>query len=234
MPSSKPAGAAEAARRSGGDGQHTARRAAEIARLLAEAYPGARPHLDYRSPFELLVATILAAQCTDEMVNRVTPALFRRWPDAAALAAAAPGDLEQVIRSTGFYRNKAKSLLGMARGLVEEFGGTVPRGVEELTRLPGVGRKTANVVAGHCFGVPAIIVDTHVKRLAGRLGLSGQSDPDRIEGDLAALIPERQRTTFSQTLNEHGRQVCTARQPACGCCLLASLCPYPAGSGGRP
>jgi endonuclease-3 len=216
MPSSEPAKAAEM------------RRAKQIARLLAEEYPRARPHLEYRSPFQLLVATILAAQCTDEMVNKVTPELFRRWPDPAALAAAPQEQLEQVIRSTGFYRNKTRSLLGMAAALVRGFGGRLPRTVEELTELPGVGRKTANVVAGHCFGVPAIIVDTHVKRLAGRLGLSAHSDPDKIERDLDALIPEALRTSFSQALNEHGRRVCTARKPACGRCLIARLCPYPA------
>jgi endonuclease-3 len=204
-----------------------AARAAEIARVLGAQYPNARPHLDYRNPFELLAATILAAQCTDERVNKVTPEVFRRWPGAAALAVAPQEELEALIRSTGFYRNKAKSLLGMARGLVEMFGGIFPRTVEELTRLPGVGRKTANVVAGHCFGVPAIIVDTHVKRVAGRLGLSAYADPDKIEGDLVALLPEGQHTAFSQVLNEHGRQVCTARKPACGRCVIARLCPYP-------
>jgi endonuclease-3 len=157
----------------------------------------------------------------------VTPEVFRRWPGAAARAVAPQEELEALIRSTGFYRNKAKSLLGMARGLVEMFGGIFPRTVEELTRLPGVGRKTANVVAGHCFGVPAIIVDTHVKRVAGRLGLSAYADPDKIEGDLVALLPEGQHTAFSQVLNEHGRQVCTARKPACGRCVIARLCPYP-------
>jgi len=228
MPSSRAAGAAEPGAAARAD---EARRAAQIARLLSGAYPHARPHLDYRGPFQLLVATILAAQCTDEMVNKVTPELFRRWPDAGALAAAAAEELEAVIRSTGFYRNKARSLLGMARALVAEFGGRVPRSVEELTRLPGVGRKTANVVAGHCFGAPAIIVDTHVKRLAGRLGLSAQSDPDKIERDLARLLPADRHTLFSQALNEHGRQVCSARKPACERCIIARLCPYPAGGG---
>lgn len=208
-----------------------ARRAAEIARILGTQYPNLRPHLDYRSPFELLVATILAAQCTDEAVNKVTPELFRRWPDASALAAADPGELEEVIHSTGFYRNKARSLLGMARGLVEQFSGKLPRKVDELTRLPGVGRKTANVIAAHCFGVPAIIVDTHVKRLAGRLELSAHTDPDKIEVELAALLPAAQHTGFSQALNEHGRRVCTARKPSCGQCLIARLCPYPARAG---
>jgi endonuclease-3 len=202
-------------------------RAAEIARVLGAEYPNARPRLDYRNPFELLAATILAAQCTDETVNKVTPELFRRWPDAAALAAAPQEELEALIHSTGFYRNKAKSLLGMARGLVQRFDGTPPRTVEELTELPGVGRKTANVVAAHCFGAPAIIVDTHVKRLAGRLALSAHGDPDKIESDLAQIVPEAQRTGFSQALNEHGRQVCSARKPACGRCVIARLCPYP-------
>jgi len=238
MPSSKGARSGSADGPDGSDradrrpGAAELRRAGEIARLLAAEYPRARPHLEHRGAFQLLVATILAAQCTDEMVNKVTPELFRRWPEAGALAAAPQEELEGVIRSTGFYRNKAKSLLGMARGLVGDFGGQVPRSVEELTRLPGVGRKTANVVAGHCFGAPVIIVDTHVKRLAGRLQLSTQSDPDKIESDLAQIVPERQRTAFSQALNEHGRQVCAARKPACQGCVIARLCPYPTAATG--
>ena len=202
-------------------------RAAEILRILAAEYPDARPHLDYRSPFELLVATILAAQCTDEMVNKVTPELFRRYPDPRSLAAADRAELEGLVKSTGFYRNKAGSLLAMAKGLVEGFGGRMPRSVEELTELPGVGRKTANVVAGNCFGVPAIIVDTHFKRLSGRLGLSAESNPDRIERDLWDVVPEGDRTRFSGVINEHGRRVCAARKPRCPECRIAHLCPFP-------
>ena len=207
-------------------------RAAEILRVLAAEYPDARPHLDFRNAFELLTATILAAQCTDEMVNKVTPELFRRYPHPARLAAADPETLEGLIKSTGFYRNKAKSLLAMARGMVERFGGRMPRTVEELVELPGVGRKTANVVAGNCFGVPAIIVDTHFKRLAGRLGLSEESDPDKIERDLWAVVPESDRTRFSLVINEHGRRVCVARKPRCPECKIAELCPFPEKTGG--
>ncbi|MBN1838277.1 MAG: endonuclease III [Spirochaetales bacterium] len=202
-------------------------RALEILRILSAEYPDAKPHLDYRSPFELLTATILAAQCTDEMVNKVTPELFRRYPDPASLAAADPTALEALIRSTGFYRNKARSLLAMAGTLVERFGGRMPQSVEELTELPGVGRKTANVVAANCFGVPAIIVDTHLKRLAGRLELSGESDPDKIERELWDVVPEGDRTRFSAFINEHGRRVCSARKPRCPECRIAHLCPYP-------
>jgi endonuclease-3 len=202
-------------------------RAAEILRILAAEYPAARPHLEFRNAFELLAATILAAQCTDEAVNKVTPELFRRYPDARSLAEAKQEALEQLVKSTGFYRNKSRSLLAMAGGLVERFGGEMPRTVEELVELPGVGRKTANVVAGNCFGVPAIIVDTHFKRLAGRLELSDQSDPDKIEKDLWEVVPEAARTRFSLVINEHGRRVCVARKPRCPECKVAHLCPYP-------
>jgi len=202
-------------------------RAAEILRILAAEYPAARPHLDFRNAFELLTATILAAQCTDEMVNKVTPELFRRYPDPQSLAGADRAALETLIKPTGFYRNKAGSLLGMARALVERFGGHMPQSVAELVELPGVGRKTANVVAANCFGVPAIIVDTHLKRLAGRLELSRESDPDKIERDLWTVVPEGERTRFSAVVNEHGRQVCTARRPRCPGCAVAALCPFP-------
>jgi endonuclease-3 len=206
--------------------QERAERAARIFEILEGEYPGARPHLDFRNAFELLVATILAAQCTDEMVNRVTPDLFRRYPDSAALAAAEPAAVEQMIRSTGFYRNKAKSLLDMARAVQEQFRGKLPRSVEELVRLPGVGRKTANVVAGNCYGIPAIIVDTHFKRVIGRLGLSDETNPDKIERSMWELVPEKSRTRFSMVVNEHGRRVCTARKPLCPNCAITDLCPF--------
>jgi len=203
-----------------------AERAGRIFGILEEEYPGARPHLDFRNAFELLVATILAAQCTDEMVNRVTPDLFRRYPDAPALAEAEPAALEQMIRSTGFYRNKAKSLLNMARAVKERFQGRLPLSVEELVQLPGVGRKTANVVAGNCYDQPAIIVDTHFKRVIGRLGLSDETNPDKIEHSMWDLVPEGNRTRFSMVVNEHGRRICSARKPLCPNCVIADLCPF--------
>ena len=207
--------------------QERAERTGRIFRILDREYPEARPHLDFRNAFELLVATILAAQCTDEMVNKVTPELFRNYPDAAALAAAEPAALEQMIRSTGFYRNKAKSLLNMAGSLQRRFAGKLPQSVEELVQLPGVGRKTANVVAGNCYGIPAIIVDTHFKRVIGRLDLSDETNPDKVERSMWDLVPEENRTRFSMVVNEHGRRVCAARKPLCPNCLIADLCPFP-------
>jgi endonuclease-3 len=206
--------------------QGRAERTARIFEILEGEYPKARPHLDFGNAFELLVATILAAQCTDEMVNRVTPELFRRYPDAAGLAAAEPAALERMIRSTGFYRNKAKSLLDMARAVQEQFAGQLPETVEALVQLPGVGRKTANVVAGNCYGIPAIIVDTHFKRVIGRLGLSDETNPDKIERSMWDLVPEKIRTGFSMVVNEHGRRICTARKPLCPNCAIADLCPF--------
>ena len=202
-------------------------RAEGIFTILDREYPQARPHLDFSNAFELLVATILAAQCTDEMVNKVTPDLFRRYPDAGALAAARPEELEQSIRSTGFYRNKARSLIAMATAVQERFSGKLPESVEELVKLPGVGRKTANVVAGNCYGIPAIIVDTHFKRLAVRLGLTDQNNPDRIEFEVRELMPETRWTRFSMIINEHGRRICTARKPLCPQCVISALCPFP-------
>ena len=206
--------------------QERAERTGRIFRILDREYPEARPHLDFRNAFELLVATILAAQCTDEMVNKVTPELFRNYPDAAALAAAEPAALEQMIRSTGFYRNKAKSLLNMAGSLQRRFAGKLPQSVEELVQLPGVGRKTANVVAGNCYGLPAIIVDTHFKRVIGRLDLSDETNPDKIERSMWDLVPQENRTRFSLVVNEHGRRICTARKPLCPKCVIADLCPF--------
>ena len=203
------------------------KRAAKILDILTKAYPQAGVHLDFRDAFQLLAATILAAQCTDERVNQVTPALFARFPDAAHLAQAGQAELESMIRSTGFYRNKAKSLSGMARALVERFGGRVPESIEELVTVPGVGRKTANVLLGACFGKPAIIVDTHLKRVTARLGLASERDPDRIEEELRALMPGPQQTRFSWVIGEHGRRVCAARKPRCPECPVRALCPFP-------
>jgi endonuclease-3 len=203
-----------------------AERAGKVFEVLHGQYPEAKPHLEFRNAFELLVATILAAQCTDEMVNRVTPDLFGKFPDAAALAAAEPAELERMIHSTGFYRNKTKSLLNMARAVQEQFQGKIPRSVEQLVKLPGVGRKTANVVAGNCYGLPAIIVDTHFKRVIGRLELSDETNPDRIERSMWELVPEKSRTRFSMVVNEHGRRVCTARKPICPNCAITDLCPF--------
>ena len=196
-----------------------------LARLL-ERYPDAHCALDFRNPYELLCATILSAQCTDKRVNMVTPALFARYPDAAALAEAKPEELEELIRSTGFFRSKAKSLIGMAQALVERHGGQVPDDMESLVVLPGVGRKTANVVLGDAFQKQeGIVVDTHVTRLANRLGLTRHSDAVKIEQALLPLVPREQWTKVSHLLIEHGRQVCDARKPRCGDCVLADLCP---------
>ncbi len=201
-------------------------RAGAICDRLARAYPGARCSLDFTSPFQLLVATILSAQCTDRRVNMVTGGLFRRWPTPRALAEARPADLEAVIRSTGFFRAKAKSILGCCRGLVERHGGAVPRSLAELVHLPGVGRKTANVVMGSAFGLASgVVVDTHVGRISRRLGLTRHADAVKAERDLAAVLPQEHWIAFSHRLIEHGRAVCTARRPRCADCILADLCP---------
>ncbi|GDX96706.1 endonuclease III [Planctomycetia bacterium] len=201
-------------------------RAAAIARRLAETYPRAECSLDFRSPFQLLVATILSAQCTDKRVNAVTPGLFERWPDAAALAAARQEEVEGVIRSTGFFRAKARSLLGCSRALVERHGSAVPRSFADLVRLPGVGRKTANVVMGAAFGdATGVVVDTHVGRISRRLGLTRRADAVRAERDLVALLESDQWIAFSHRLIELGRAVCLARRPRCAGCPLADLCP---------
>ena len=201
------------------------RRARRINRLLADEYPDARCELDYRNPFELIVATVLSAQCTDVQVNLVTPGLFAAFPDAQALAAAPRVRLEALIRSTGFFHAKAESLLELSRALVERFGGEVPQRLDDLVTLRGVGRKTANVVLGNAFGVPGIPVDTHVGRLARRLGLSVNTDPDAVERDLGELIPRPEWTSLSHRLIFHGRRCCTARKPACAECPIRSLCP---------
>jgi endonuclease-3 len=201
------------------------RRAAAIARGLARAYPDAWCALHYRTPWQLVVATILSAQCTDEMVNRVTPALFAELPTPADLAAAPAGRVEQLIKRTGFFRQKTKSIQATARAVAEQHHNRVPDTMEELTALPGIGRKTANVVLGTAFGKPAIFVDTHVRRLANRLGLAVHDDPDKIERDLQALLPPRAWTAFAHRLIHHGRRVCVARKPRCSACPLARWCP---------
>jgi endonuclease-3 len=201
-------------------------RAAAIAGRLAGAYPAAECSLDFANPFQLLVATILSAQCTDKRVNMVTGDLFRRWPTPAALAAARPRELEAVIRSTGFYRAKAKNILGCCQALVERHGGEVPRSLPDLVRLPGVGRKTANVVLGSAFGqAEGIVVDTHVGRITRRLGLTRQADAVRAERDLVKAVPRDHWIAFSHRLIEHGRTICPARGPRCEACPLADLCP---------
>ncbi|MCP9915197.1 endonuclease III [Cyanobium sp. ATX 6F1] len=201
-------------------------RAPLILERLGELYPEATCSLDWRTPWELLVATMLSAQCTDERVNKVTPALFERFPDAAAAAAVTGLAVEPYVKSTGFFRNKAKNIVASSRLLMERHGGAVPRSMEELLELPGVARKTANVVLAHAFGINAgVTVDTHVKRLSNRLGLTKQSDPRRIEPELMKLLPQPMWETFSIRLIFHGRAVCNARKPACDGCPLADLCP---------
>ncbi len=201
-------------------------RAKKLQALLAEAYPEARCELDHRNAYELLVATILSAQCTDARVNQVTPAFFARFPNAHALAQASQEEVEELIKSTGFYRNKAKALLGMAKALVERHGGEVPRDMEAMVKLPGVGRKTANVVLGTAYGLATgIVVDTHVARVSQRLGLTTAQDPEKIEQDLMALFPKDQWVALSHRLILHGRYVCKARKPACSSCRLAEICP---------
>ncbi len=202
------------------------RRATKVAKGLAAIFPDAECALIFRNPFELLVATILSAQCTDKMVNQVTPALFGRFPDADSMARAEPAELESLIHSTGFYKAKARHLLGMAKALVERHGGEVPDEVEALTKLPGVGRKTANVVLGTAFGIASgVVVDTHVKRLAYRLGLTEETEPERVERDLMAVLPRREWIAFSHRLILHGRRTCVAVRPRCGACELARMCP---------
>lgn len=202
------------------------KRAKKILGKLTAEYPDAHCALHHRTPFELLAATILSAQCTDVRVNMVTPALFARYPTARDLAAAEPEEVEDLVRSTGFFRNKTKSLIGMAAAVAEHHGGEVPRDMEALRVLPGVGRKTANVVLGNAFGInDGVVVDTHVGRLSGLLKLTKHHDPEKIERDLMALIPRDDWTLVSHLLITHGRQVCIARRPQCGRCVLAKLCP---------
>jgi endonuclease-3 len=199
-------------------------RAREVARRLAEEYP-AECALVHSNPFELVVATILSAQCTDERVNMVTPEVFRRWPTPADLAKADPEELETAIFPTGFFRNKAKSLLGLGQTLERDFGGEVPTALEDLVKLPGVGRKTGNVVRSVAFDLPGLPVDTHVGRITRLLGLTESEDPVKVEHELGALLPPKEWGDFSLRTILHGRKICVARRPKCGDCLLNDLCP---------
>ncbi|MEY2457279.1 MAG: endonuclease, partial [Acidimicrobiaceae bacterium] len=192
---------------------------------LRDLYPDVRCALDHSNPYELLVATILSAQTTDERVNMVTPVLFAKYPTPEALATAEVGELEELIHSTGFFRNKSKSLIGMGRALVDRYGGEVPQALEDLVTLPGVGRKTGNVIRSVAMGLPGLPVDTHVGRLSVRLGLTTETDPVKVEHELNALVPAAERGPFSLRVILHGRRVCTARRPRCEMCILAGFCP---------
>jgi endonuclease-3 len=203
----------------------TPARAKRILDILESAHPDATTALHHANAFELVVATILSAQCTDERVNKVTPGLFRRYPTPKAMAAADPSELEQIIRSTGFFRAKTRSLLGMARALVSEHGGVVPRSLDALVRLPGIGRKTANVVLGHAYQIAeGIAVDTHVLRVSNRLGLARSEDPGKVESQLMALIPKERWIQTTDLLIFHGRKICDARRPLCGECPVFAQC----------
>jgi endonuclease III len=223
MPGSRPAKKPES-RKTGARPERLEARAKKIAHILANTYPDAHCMLDHESPFQLLVATILAAQCTDERVNMVTPALFKRFPTPRALAAGPMDEVEALIRSTGFFHNKAKSIKGAAEALATRYPKGFPETMEELLTLPGVGRKTANVVLGTCFGTPAIIVDTHVRRVTQRLGLTDSDDPDQIERDIAALLSPDAWTFFSNAMTFHGRKCCAAKKPDHAACPVRELC----------
>jgi len=201
------------------------RRARQMNRILAELYPDAHTELKFKDPFQLLVATVLSAQTTDVQVNLTTPALFARYPTAEDLAAANPETVEAILKPTGFYRAKTKAVIGLSAALADRFGGQVPRRMKDLVTLPGVGRKTANVVLGNAFGIPGITVDTHFGRLARRFGWTTATEPDRVEADVGSLFPRSEWTVLSHRLIWHGRRVCLARRPACGACALARLCP---------
>lgn len=200
-------------------------RLSQVIVLLKANYPHAKTSLNFSNAFELLVSTVLSAQCTDEMVNRVTPALFARFPDARSMSKAKIPEIEKLIRSTGFYKNKALSLKSLSESLVEEHDGEVPPSMEKLVKLRGVGRKTANVVLGNAFGIPGLPVDTHVGRLSIRLGLTKEKDPVKVEHELMKLVPKTDWTLFSHLLILHGRALCTSRRAFCGQCFLAELCP---------
>lgn len=201
------------------------RRARRINRELAEVYPYAHPELDFRNPFELLVATVLSAQTTDLRVNQTTPALFAAYPTPEDMAAAVPEEMEELIRPTGFFRAKTKSLLGLSAALRDDFGGEVPGRLEDLVKLPGVGRKTANVVLGNAFGVPGITVDTHFGRLVRRWKWTDEEDPVKVEAVIADIFPKSEWTMLSHRVIFHGRRICHSRKPACGACPIAPLCP---------
>jgi endonuclease-3 len=200
-------------------------RAKAIYRVLTKQYPNARCELDYKSPYQLLVATVISAQCTDKRVNKTTPALFKKYPTAKKMAVADLKNIEQLIKSTGFYHVKAKNIKNLSIKLVEQFDAKVPDDMSDLITLPGVGRKTANVVLGHAFGIPGITVDTHFGRLSRRFGWTKSSDPVSIEAQVGKLITEKDWTNLSQRMIWHGRRVCHSRKPACGVCALANLCP---------
>jgi endonuclease-3 len=199
--------------------------ARRVNRVLTKLYPDAHCALDHTNALELLVATILSAQCTDVRVNMVTPALFTRYSDAAAYAQADPSELEKMIQSTGFFRNKARSIIACCKEIVDKHGGQVPGTMAELNPLPGIGRKTANVILGNAFGVPGITVDTHVGRLSRRMGLTTETDAEKVERDLMGLLPKKEWTMFSHRMIFHGRQVCFARKPNCAGCALNDICP---------
>ncbi len=203
----------------------TVKSARAIYRILFRTYPDVHCELDFKSPLQLLVATVLSAQCTDKRVNMVTPALFRKYGEAKDFAGADILDIEELIHSTGFFRAKARSIKGLAMRIESDFGGKVPESLEELITLPGVGRKTANVVLGHAFGIPGITVDTHFGRLSRRFHWSHEQDPVKVERDVAALIPQKEWTNLSQRMIWHGRRICHSRKPACGACPVAKICP---------
>jgi endonuclease-3 len=200
-------------------------RAKVIYRQLSKSYPNVRCELDYTNAFQLLVATVLSAQCTDKRVNQTTPALFKKYPNPQKMAKAELRDIQKLVKSTGFFRAKAKNIKGLSNKITEEFEGKVPSNLEDLITLPGVGRKTANVVLGHAFGIPGITVDTHFGRLSRRFGWSKQNNPVKVEFEVGELIPEKEWTNLSQRMIWHGRRVCHSRKPACGACALAKLCP---------
>ena len=200
-------------------------RAKVIYRQLSKSYPNVRCELDYKNAFQLLVATVLSAQCTDKRVNQTTPALFKKYPNPKKMAKADLRDIQNLVKSTGFFRAKAKNIKGLSKKLINEFDGKVPDNLDDLITLPGVGRKTANVVLGHAFGIPGITVDTHFGRLSRRFGWTKLTDPVKVEFEVAKLIPEKEWTNLSQRMIWHGRRVCHSRKPACGACALAKLCP---------
>jgi endonuclease-3 len=200
-------------------------RAKAIYKILTKTYPNVRCELDYKNPFQLLVATVLSAQCTDKRVNQTTPALFKKYPTVKKMAAADIRDLQKLVKSTGFYRAKAKNIKSLSQRILRDFNGEFPDQLEKLITLPGVGRKTANVVLGHGFNIPGLTVDTHFGRLSKRFGWSDKKDPVKVEFEVAELIPKKEWTNLSQRLIWHGRRVCHSRKPACGACVVAKLCP---------